>query len=120
VFASLITNLVRNAIKYMGDASVRRIDVRVSDNLSRWRVEVADTGPGIPLDHQQRIFEPYVQIVRGGAGIGLGLATVDRLVRAHGGAVGLSSRPGAGACFWFELPKAAANAPAASRAPRAP
>lgn len=106
VLMSVISNLVRNAIKYMGDVPERRIVVRALDAGARWRVEVTDTGRGISEEHQRHIFEPYFQIVRGGGGIGLGLATVDRLVRTHGGSVGVSARLGAGSTFWFELPKA--------------
>jgi signal transduction histidine kinase len=106
VLTSITTNLVQNAMKYMGDARERRIAARVLDAGSKWRVEVSDTGPGIPEEEQQRIFEPYVQLARARGGIGLGLATVDRLVRAHGGTVGLRSKVGAGSTFWFELPKA--------------
>jgi signal transduction histidine kinase len=105
VLTSIVTNLVRNAIKYMGEARERRITVQVLDVADKWRIEVSDTGPGIPEDQQRRIFEPYVQLARSGGGIGLGLATVDRLVRAHNGAVGLRSRVGMGSTFWFELPK---------------
>lgn len=105
VLTSLIANLVGNAIKYMGDSPVRRIDVRVVDAGDRWRIEVEDTGPGIPLEHQERIFQPYVQLGRDGSGIGLGLATVDRLVRGHGGTLGVISAPGQGSLFWFELLK---------------
>ncbi len=108
VLTSLISNLVTNAIRYMGDPPRRRIDVRVIDAGARWRVEVQDTGPGVPLDQQQRIFEPHVQLGRG-AGIGLGLATVDRLVRAHGGSLGVISPSTGGSLFWFELPKAIAG-----------
>lgn len=119
VLTSIATNLLRNAIKYMGDSPERRIELRAiaSPSATAWRFEVADTGPGIPLDQQQRIFEPYVQLARGGAGagIGLGLATVDRLVRAHGGKVGVESEPGRGARFWFELPAACVEAPAEVR-----
>ncbi len=119
VLTSVISNLVRNAIRYMGDATTRRIDVRVVDAGERWRFEVEDTGPGVATEEQARIFEPHVQLVRG-EGIGLGLATVDRLVRAHGGTVGLSSRPGRGALFWFELPKPIeASAPQAALVPAA-
>lgn len=106
VLASLLANLVRNAIRYMGPGEVRRIDVRVLEAGERWRFEIEDTGPGIPLDQQTRIFEPHVQLAPGVQGIGLGLATVDRLVRAHAGALGVTSAPGSGALFWFELPKA--------------
>ena len=107
VLTSLVSNLVRNAIRYMGDAAVRRIDVRVSRAGERWRVEVEDTGPGIPPGQEQRIFEPYVQLGgRAGEGVGLGLATVDRLVRAHDGSVGVRAPAGHGCVFWFELPAA--------------
>jgi signal transduction histidine kinase len=105
VLTSLVTNLVQNAIKYMGDSPQRRIDVRVVDAGASWRLEVSDTGPGIPHGQQERIFEPYVRMGQGRPGIGLGLATVDRLVRAHGGQRGVLSQPGEGATFWFELPK---------------
>jgi len=104
VLTSIISNLVRNAIKHMAKSDPRRIDVRVSLSGSRWRFEVDDTGPGIPAEHQQRVFEPHVQLTPGSAGIVLGLATVDRLVRAHGGSLGLVSPPNGGAQFWFELP----------------
>lgn len=108
VLTSVLSNLVRNAIRYMGESLERRIVIRVRDaGAARWRVEVQDTGPGIPPGQEQRIFEPYVQLGRANAGIGLGLATVDRLVRAHGGRVGVSSPPGHGCLFWFELPAAA-------------
>jgi signal transduction histidine kinase len=110
VLVSLVSNLVRNAIKYMGDAPERRIDLGVIDAGDRWRVDVADTGPGIPSEQQERIFQPYVQLGRGAAGIGLGLATVDRLVRAHSGSLGVVSPPGRGSLFWFEIPKASAVA----------
>ncbi len=105
VLTSLISNLVNNAIKYMADAPVRRIEVRTVDAGDRWRIEVEDTGPGIPLEHHERIFQPYVQLGGNASGIGLGLATVDRLVRGHGGKLGVVSSPRRGSLFWFELPK---------------
>jgi signal transduction histidine kinase len=114
VLTSLVSNLVRNAIRYMGDAADRRIALRVLDAGNRFRIEVQDTGPGIPFEQQRRIFEPYVQLGGGGTGIGLGLATVERLARAHGGAVGVTSSPGRGSLFWFELP-ALVTAPGAAR-----
>jgi signal transduction histidine kinase len=119
VLTSLLSNLIRNSIKYMGDSTERRISLRVTDAGDRWRVEVEDTGPGIPPDQQERIFQPYVQLRHGGSGIGLGLATVDRLVRAHAGSLGVTSSPGKGCLFWFELPKRLAMQPEPARA-RAP
>jgi signal transduction histidine kinase len=106
VLTSIVGNLVRNAIRHMNDSVDREIDVNVSDAGDRWRIEVADTGPGIPPGQEHRIFDPYVQLGADKSGLGLGLATVDRLVRAHGGIVGVISPPGRGAMFWFELPRA--------------
>jgi signal transduction histidine kinase len=70
--------------------------------------EVQDTGPGIAAELSERIFQPYVRAgLPGQPGIGLGLATVKRLVEAHGGRVGVRSVVAGGSLFWFELPRAA-------------
>jgi signal transduction histidine kinase len=107
VLSSILSNLVHNAIKYMGDASVRRVVVRSRlKGSTTVRLEVADTGPGIAPDAARRVFEPFFRAdTTGRPGIGLGLATVRRLVRAHGGKVGLLSSP-RGSTFWVELPRA--------------
>ncbi len=108
---SLLSNLLRNAIKYLGEQPKRRIALRVLDRDLRVRFEVEDTGPGLPDGLEASVFEAYV---RGPAnfaeGIGLGLATVKRIAVAHGGRVGVRSSRGEGCLFWFELPKAAAQA----------
>jgi signal transduction histidine kinase len=106
VLTSLVSNLVQNAIKYMGDRPRRVVIVRTRATEDRVRVEVEDTGPGVPADIAESIFEPFVRGVSGEAGVGLGLATTRQLVRAHGGTVCLSTRPGDGSLFWFELPRA--------------
>ena len=75
-----------------------------------------DTGPGIPPALGQRIFEPYVRGPNTGTpGIGLGLATVKRLVESHGGTLGVRAGPTGGALFWFELDEAL---PAEARQPQ--
>lgn len=107
VLTSILSNLVRNAIRHMGDAVERRVDVVAHDAGACWRIEVRDTGPGIPPGQERRIFEPHVQLGTAAGGIGLGLATVERLVHAHRGNVGVTSPPGHGAVFWVELPKPA-------------
>jgi signal transduction histidine kinase len=108
VLASLISNLVRNAIKHMGSSPRRHIDVRIESRNDRVRFEVQDTGPGLSPELLRNAFDPYV---RGTAtpepGLGLGLATVRRLVEGHDGRYGVTSRPGEGALCWFELPAAA-------------
>jgi signal transduction histidine kinase len=104
VLLSLLGNLLRNAIKYLGDSKTREVTLRVRARRNRVLFEVEDTGPGIPQHLTRRVFEPYVRGPNVAApGIGLGLATVKRLVESHGGAVGLRSPAKGGALFWFEL-----------------
>ena len=103
VLTSLLSNLVRNAIKYMNRAEVRRVVIRIAVDGGRARFEVEDTGPGLAPEARDGIFEPYVRADRTGQpGLGLGLATVKRLAEAYGGAVGVRSSD-AGCTFWFEL-----------------
>ena len=105
----ILSNLVRNAAKYMGNGSggVRRITVRGRERLDRVRFEVEDTGPGLPAGGEKVVFEPFVRLSASSVGgIGLGLATVKRLTEAHGGRVGVDSVPGRGSRFWFEIPHA--------------
>jgi signal transduction histidine kinase len=107
VLTSVVSNLENNAVKYMGEREVRRITVRAVELGAVVRVEVEDTGPGIPDDTATDIFHPYVRgATHGKEGIGLGLATVKRLCEAHGGRVGLRSSVGQGSVFWIELPVA--------------
>lgn len=108
VLASVVENLARNAIKYMGDRAERRVEVRVRPRAERVRIEVEDSGPGIPPALYDTIFDPHVRGRNDGGkpGIGLGLATVKRIVEAHGGAVGFRSKLDVGTTFWVELPRA--------------
>jgi signal transduction histidine kinase len=111
VLTSVVSNLVRNAIKYMGDSPTRSISVCVLARRRSVLFEVCDTGPGVKPELHGYIFEPYARVDGTGVpGIGLGLATVKRFVTAHGGSVGVRSpaspETGAGAVFWFDLPRA--------------
>jgi signal transduction histidine kinase len=103
----VLSNLIRNAIHYAREGPrEHRVLVRATSAPPGVRFEVDDTGPGLEPGTEARIFEPFVRLGDGGGGIGLGLATVKRLVAAHGGRVGVRSSPGRGCCFWFELPAA--------------
>jgi signal transduction histidine kinase len=104
VLLSVVGNLLRNGLKYLGNAEVREVILRVRQRRGRVLFEVEDTGPGIPASLGMRIFEPYVRGPNTGApGIGLGLATVKRLVESHGGSLGVRAGARGGALFWFEL-----------------
>ncbi len=109
ILSSIVMNLVSNAIKHMpAEATERVVRIRAEVDQARACVEVADTGAGLPEPMRERIFEPYVRLNERQPGLGLGLATVRRLVQAHGGQVGVRSNEGAGAVFWFEMPVRAA------------
>jgi signal transduction histidine kinase len=111
-----LSNLVGNAVKYLGEGrhAVAWVAVRVLDHGGVARIEVEDTGPGLPPDAEQRVFEPFQRLSGLKPGIGLGLATVKKIVEAYGGRVGVRSSLGKGSTFWFELPVAPAPAPSAS------
>ncbi|MGB2890078.1 MAG: ATP-binding protein, partial [Candidatus Acidiferrales bacterium] len=102
-----LMNLVGNAIKFTPqggrvELTARRVDRQV-------RIEVSDTGPGIPPEEQKRIFEAFYRLRRPGEateGTGLGLAITQRLIELHGGQLGLESQLDRGSCFYFSLPVA--------------
>jgi signal transduction histidine kinase len=103
----VLQNLIRNAIKYIGDAARKQVVARAAMVAGAVRLVVQDSGPGIPSGSERVIFEPYFRAAGNHQpGIGLGLATVKRIVEAHGGRVGVNSSPGNGACFWVDIPVA--------------
>ena len=97
----LLGNLVGNALKFTPEGG--RVAVRVSEQNQLVRFEVADTGPGIPPDDVPHIFEQYWK--GDGEGTGLGLFIARSIVEAHRGELGVKTAPGAGATFFFTLPR---------------
>ncbi|MCW2613742.1 MAG: phoR [Frankiales bacterium] len=104
----VVENLVGNALKYAGDAGPVTVSVRREGE--QVRLDVRDQGSGIPEQEQAALFERWSRTDASRAamlpGLGLGLSIVKRLVLAHGGLLGVSSRPGEGATFWVTFPSA--------------
>ncbi|HYE58956.1 MAG TPA: HAMP domain-containing sensor histidine kinase [Rhodothermales bacterium] len=113
----VIVNLVENAIAYTDEGTVT---ARIYPRGDRVRVEVMDTGRGIPPEAQERIFERFYRVdpdrSRKSGGTGLGLSIVKQILHAHGTPIRLDSTPGKGSRFWFDLPVAPVPAPAAEAA----
>ena len=109
----VLDNLVGNAVQYAGDHGPVTITLRrEGDHV---RLDVRDQGPGIPEVEQAALFERWSRTTSASRvpGLGLGLAIVQRLVLAHGGLLGVSSRPGEGATFWVTFPAVVVPAPGA-------
>ena len=103
----VLTNLVSNAIRHTPAGGT--VTVRVPEATgTAARVEVHDTGVGIAPAHQRDIFLRFFRIPGSPAGgAGLGLSIAKEIVEAHGGTIGVTSQPGAGSTFAFEIPLAA-------------
>jgi len=102
----VVVNLLKNASKYGPEDQPIGLSAYRSGGYVF--VEVADRGPGIPPEEQAHLFTRFYRIKlveEEGAGIGIGLALVKGIIESHGGQVGVRSRPGEGATFWFNLPE---------------
>ncbi len=122
----VLTNLAGNAVKFTARGEVVLRVERApggAPGAERVRFEVSDTGEGIPLAAQPRLFQPFTQadgsMTRRHGGTGLGLAICKQLVELLGGRIGFTSAPGQGSRFWFEVPLAPSSAPVASAPGRA-
>lgn len=104
----ILLNLIGNAINYSPEAS--QIWVRLEDDGPRARVIVADQGPGLSLEQQQRVFEKFERLGRSDEhGSGLGLYISRKLARKMGGDLTIDSAPGQGARFILDVPAAPAG-----------
>jgi signal transduction histidine kinase len=95
------TALLENALDAIDDRGQIKLRARVAGDLML--IEVCDNGPGIPHELRGRIFEPFFTTKAPGSGLGLGLDTVNRIVRVHRGYVNVRSEPGQ-TCFEIGLP----------------
>lgn len=112
--AQLMRNLIGNAIKYTDKGSVR---VDVSSESNNLRVDVIDTGPGVPQEERKRIFEKFHQASspeKARQGVGLGLSICKEIVELLDGKIGVNSAEPHGSCFWFTLPRPTESVPSRS------
>ncbi len=103
----IVTNLIGNAVKFTPAGG--RVDVSAAVDASSVIIEVRDTGPGIAMQDQARVFEPFIQADAGldkrHQGTGLGLAITRKLVELHGGTISVKSMLGEGCAFTVRLPR---------------
>jgi signal transduction histidine kinase/DNA-binding response OmpR family regulator len=118
-FKQILMNLLGNAIKFTPEGG--KVELSAHEFGDFVRVEVRDSGPGIPPEEQQRIFEAFYRLSqsnRAAEGTGLGLAITRRLVELHGGQLNIESQPGLGSSFYFTLPAVATVEPNQDRKPQ--
>jgi signal transduction histidine kinase/CheY-like chemotaxis protein len=109
----VLYNLVGNSIKFTENGEVSLAIHRVADHI---RIEVKDTGKGIPAADLQHLFKPFYQASNNdqtSGGVGLGLHISQRIVRLLGSELRVSSTEGKGSVFWFELPAGELKGPSA-------
>jgi signal transduction histidine kinase/CheY-like chemotaxis protein/HPt (histidine-containing phosphotransfer) domain-containing protein len=125
----VLLNLLSNAVKFShpGDVVLTVTRDLSSGRGPMIRFAVADSGPGIPADQREKLFQPFSQLQapdrRNTGGTGLGLAICRRLVELFGGRIGVADRPAGGSVFWFTIPLSPARGraePDAAQLPRAP
>ncbi len=103
----VLANLLGNAVKYLDGQKERRVRISACQEESMGRIQIEDTGPGIPKDVQGKIFDPFFRVEGTPArGTGIGLATVRRIVEGRGGRVAVDSDKGRGSRFIVWLPLA--------------
>ena len=102
----LLKNLIENAVKYNREGG--RVEVRIAPDAYQCVIGVSDTGIGIPLEHQSRVFERFYRVDKGRSkregGTGLGLSIVKHITAKYGGRITLVSRPEEGTSIRVTLP----------------
>ena len=120
----VLVNIIANAHHALRRGSARRqlsIATQSDDATQQVRLEIADTGPGIPAEIRAKIFEPFFTTKPAGQGTGLGLSLCRGIIEEHGGIITVASEPGQGTTFTITLPvvprPAGADEPGVAEAP---
>ena len=104
-FEQAIINLIDNAIKYTDSG---QINISLQKNEKNAVIKISDTGLGIPIEDQARIFERFYIVDKSRSrrvgGTGLGLSIVKHIILLHNGEINLQSQPNSGSCFTIKLP----------------
>jgi len=102
----VLVNLLMNAVDAVDAVprEHRRVRVKTTQHDGEVRLEVVDTGRGIPADRLSAIFEPFYTTKNEGSGMGMGLAIARSIVEAHGGHTAAENNASGGATVWFSLP----------------
>jgi light-regulated signal transduction histidine kinase (bacteriophytochrome) len=98
-------NLLGNAWKFSNKNKLTRIEVGLTESKGKKAYFVKDNGVGFDMQYANKLFQPFQRLHRAAdfAGTGIGLATVQRIMRRHGGEVWAESKVGEGATFYFTL-----------------
>lgn len=110
---AVVENLLDNAWKYTGKTQAPRIRVCAERHDTPHCICVTDNGAGFDMAHAERLFKPFQRLHRQDEfpGIGIGLATVQRIIHRHGGEISARGEPGKGASFCFKLPESTPYTP---------
>jgi signal transduction histidine kinase len=103
--AQAIGNILSNAIKFTSAGG--KVSTAIKFDGGHLSMQVTDTGPGIPADEQEKIFQPFQRGSQGRRiveGMGLGLSIARDIIAAHGGEIKVDSTPGVGSCFTLQIP----------------
>jgi len=101
----VIMNLISNAVESMVQAPRKRLTLKTCTTPDRQavKIQIKDTGTGIPRAHLSKIFEPFFSTKKKGKGVGLGLSVVYGIIEEHGGKLYVDSTEGRGTCFTITL-----------------
>ncbi|NGZ26747.1 MAG: HAMP domain-containing protein, partial [Magnetococcales bacterium] len=97
----VLSNLLTNALRHTPAGGTILLTWQLKHSMAILRV--VDSGEGIPLHYQSRVFDKFFRVPGSGGSSGLGLAICREVVEAHGGSMGVESQPGKGSNFWFSL-----------------